>query len=478
MDFDLLIRDAGLRDGRRLDVGIDRGRVVAIGAGLAGDAQRTVDARGGLLLPGLHDHHIHLAATAAALSSVACGPPDVGDAEGLLRALRNNGGTGWLRGIGYHESVAGSIDRDWIDRAIASRPVRIQHRSGRMWYLNSMAIECLIESGPPPAGMERADGRWTGRLFDSDGWLRVRLGGTPPPLDEIGAQLAARGVTGVTDMNPENDRASGRYLEGERLRGALPQRLLLAGKDELAQADFNGIATGPLKLHLHESELPDFEATIAQIRDAHGAGRAVAVHCVTDVELVFTLGVLREAGTIDGDRIEHASVASDELVEEIADMSLKVVTQPHFVAERGDRYRADIAEGDWPKLYRLRSFMKAGVVLAGGSDAPFGRPDPWSSMAAAVSRRTADGVVLGADEALTPEAALDLFLAAPTDLARTRCIEHEAVADLVLLNQPWRVLRDKLGDAQVRATIIDGRIVHDAIDQTPVQGSLRADPFS
>ena len=98
----------------------------------------------------------------------------------------------------------------------------------------------------------------------------------------------------------------------------------------------------------------------------------MAVHCVTEVELVFTLAAFREAGPFAGDRIEHASVTPDALLEEISALKLIVVAQPHFVAERGDAYRAAIPAEEWPFLYRLRSFKSAGVTLAGGSDAPFG----------------------------------------------------------------------------------------------------------
>ena len=45
------------------------------------------DARGGALLPGLNDHHLHLFALAAAQSSVRCGPPEVTNKEELAAAL-------------------------------------------------------------------------------------------------------------------------------------------------------------------------------------------------------------------------------------------------------------------------------------------------------------------------------------------------------------------------------------------------------
>jgi predicted amidohydrolase YtcJ len=240
----------------------------------------------------------------------------------------------------------------------------------------------------------------------------------------------------------------------------LPQRVLLAGQLALGQARLDPALTlGPVKLHLHEAQLPDFDAAVALMRAAHDRGRVVAVHCVTLTELVFTLATLREAGVRRGDRIEHASVTPDEQLTEMAELGLAVVVQPNFVAERGDEYLADIAQEEWSNLYRLRAFAQAGVTMAGGSDTPFGAADPWAAMAAAVARRTRQGKLLGAGERLTPEAALALFLADPVKLDRTRCIEPGTSADLCLLARPWREARELLSAGLVKATIIGGQIV-------------------
>lgn len=64
-------------DGHRVDVVTRDGRVAAItahGAGRAvGRADEHIDGAGGALLPGLHDHHVHLLATAAAAWSSTSG---------------------------------------------------------------------------------------------------------------------------------------------------------------------------------------------------------------------------------------------------------------------------------------------------------------------------------------------------------------------------------------------------------------------
>jgi predicted amidohydrolase YtcJ len=463
----MLIHDAEMEGGARHDIRIEAGRVIEIGNLAPRDNEPTLDARGALLLPGLHDHHIHVAALAAARNSVPCGPPNVSTIDELRTALGRRG-AGWLRGVGYHESVAGLLDAATIDRIQPDRPIRIQHRGGRMWFLNSAGIDKLLAAHVPPPGLEKVNGRFTGRLFDEDGWLKSALGGQPPDFKEVGAMLARVGVTGVTEISPANDAVIAQHFSNQRASGHLPQTVLLAGKPCLCEADMAGLILGPVKLHLHEESLPDFDEFVAAMRDAHRQGRSVAVHCATEVELVFTLAAFDAAGPEYGDRIEHASVAPDTAVAEIARLGLAVVSQPHFIAERGDAYRSHVAAADQSYLYRLRAFLDAGVTLAGGSDAPFGGTNPWASMTAAVSRATPSGAQIGSSEALTPEQALDLYLRAPAALDRRRVIETGMTADLCLLDRNWQQARGDLASVAVRATWIDGRLIHNGVDQSPI----------
>jgi predicted amidohydrolase YtcJ len=65
----VLITDAELAGGSHRDIRIEGDRIAAIGPKLARTAGEPVLAAGGAaVLPGLHDHHIHLYALAAAES--------------------------------------------------------------------------------------------------------------------------------------------------------------------------------------------------------------------------------------------------------------------------------------------------------------------------------------------------------------------------------------------------------------------------
>jgi predicted amidohydrolase YtcJ len=464
----LLVRDAEV-EGVRADVRIAGGRVQAIGPCLAvRPGEASLEASGGALLPGLHDHHLHLLAWAAALASVPCGPPAVRDERALAAALRAapaqagpgaaGRGAGVVGGVGYPESVARGVAGTRLDALAPGAAVRVLHRSGALWMLSSEACRRLgLDAGVDAPGVERAaDGRANGRLFRLDAWLRERLGEeTLPDLAPVGAALTRFGVSGVTDATPDLAPAALDALARAAGAGALPQRVVLLGA---AAAGAGGFAVGPHKLVLDERALPPPATFAARLHEAHDTGRPVAVHCVTRAELVLALAAFEEAGVRAGDRIEHASVAPPELVGWIARLGLAVVTQPGFVRTRGDDYLREVDARDRPWLYRCAGFEAAGVALGAGSDAPFGAGDPWLAMQAAVDRRTLAGAALGVDEALSPERALALFTTpAEAPGGPPRRVAAGAPADLCLLDRPWARAREALSSDAVVATIARGR---------------------
>jgi predicted amidohydrolase YtcJ len=452
----MLIRDAELDGRKRVDLRIEHQRVASMGALSLRPNESLIEARGCALFPGLHDHHIHLAAYAASLVSVPCGPPDIRTAEEFAKQLSNHDeqSVGWLRGTGYHESVAGSIDRCSLDRIAPRRPVRIQHRSGRLWMFNSAGLALLDPAPGDP--LERHNGHPTGRLYDADDWLRTRLRSRFPSLADASCRLAGWGVTAVTDATASNGLKELDYISQAQYDGALLQSVLVMGDDHLTGVVNERI--GPRKFHLHDGEFPDFDATVAAIRRSHAAQRATAFHCVTRTDLTFALAALQAASAGPGDRIEHAAVAPPELVLQMQALGVTVVTQPNFIFERGERYLAEEPAENQPWLYRAKGLV--GIPLAAGTDAPFGEANPWALMDAAVTRKTREGQVIGADERLTPEEALGLFLGTSNDPggARRRVIVG-APADLVLLDRCWADARRDLAAVRVKATWKAGAVI-------------------
>jgi predicted amidohydrolase YtcJ len=446
---DLVVCSARI-EGRLCDIAVREGRIVSVTefrAGVVPPAHEHLDARRGAVVPGLIDHHLHLFAMAAARRSVAAGPPEVASAAqlrvALRRAARSLPRRAWLRAVGYHESVAGDIDAQWIDAVVRDRPVRVQHRTGACWIVNSSAARLL---GLPPDH--------DGRLYGEDVWLRDRVPGVETDLAPIGAELASYGVTSVTDATPFERTGDVEHLADVIERQGFPVQVTVTGGAAIAGfAPPPGVARGPVKVVVADHDLPSVEALVASYRAARQAGRGVAVHCVTRIALVLALAAWQEVGAEPGDRIEHGSVIPLELVPEIVELGLTVVTQPAFVAERGDEYLADVEPADVGDLWRCGSLRAAGVAVLGSSDAPFGPADPWRAIAAAVERRTRAGEVLGRGEGLRPRDALGLFV------GERRVVAGEP-ADLCVLDSGLDEVLAEPSAAHVTATVAKGKATH------------------
>jgi predicted amidohydrolase YtcJ len=456
---DLILRDVEVAGVTGLDIAIAGGIIRAIGRRLDGKATQEIDGAGGALLPGLIDHHIHLLALAAELDSIVLAPERswvacLQDADRRLPSGR------WLRATGYHESFMGALDRHRLDAVIPGRPVRVQHSTGALWVLNSEALERVGANEHSPAGVERAGaGAPTGKVFREDAWLRRTLRADYPSLAQVAALLDGYGITGVTDASVTNDQAAAALLAERGPRDGLRQRVyLMTGDPEAPVSTTPLLGAGPMKIMLDDEGLGDPAVMATKIRDARAHRRRVAVHCVTTAQLAYALAAFAEAGTLAGDRIEHGSLIDDAMADGIAKLGLTVVSQPAFVAQRGDRYLAEVDPAEHGHLYRLAGLKAHDVALAGSSDAPYGPADPWAGMRAAVTRRTVSGAVLAGDERLNPREALDLYLghfANPG--SRPRRIEVGEPADLCLMSAPLRIVLGELRSELVRATIVAGR---------------------
>jgi predicted amidohydrolase YtcJ len=431
-----VIRNAVL-DGRPVDVTIAGGLVTAIEAASAPNRYRIgaddfVDAGGGALLPGLHDHHIHLMALAAARSSIDVSPAAVHGVAGFAAAL---GGSELSRAVGYHDSVAGPLEGGKQDAIVGDRGWRVLHRSGALWVLSSAALAALPREVFDQPGVGRDEtGRPNGELFGLDTELRDHLGAAPPDLAAIGDELAGYGVTGVTDMTPTEHAGDLEHLEAGVLGPAFPVRVVVTGGPGLAPDAAPGLDRGPVKVVVADHCLPGVDDLILAFRSARRQRRPVAVHCVTRVALVLALAAWHDVGSVAGDRIEHGAVIPLELFDDIRGLGLTVVTQPAFVTERGDDYRRDVDAADQDDLWRCRSLLDGGIPVGGSTDAPYGAADPWCAVRAAISRTTPSGAVLGAAERLDAPGALNLFLADPVDPGGVgRSVEVGASAELCVL---------------------------------------------
>ncbi len=430
----MLIQRASLLDGTVVDIRVDEQIHEVADRLTPRPGEQIFDAARGTVIPGLHDHHVHLYSAAAARDSLWVGPPSVRTSAALAAVLAaaKPGADGWIRAIGYHESVAGDLDRAQLDALRLQTPVRVQHRSGVLWILNSAGLARVGLPDHPDGRLRNEDRGWSDALRQRE-----------IDLSDLSRRLSGYGITGVTDATPDLGAGDIVELVEAHRHGGLRQRVH---------------CLAPGKRILHDDRLDLAELT-AWITDRHGVGGPVAVHCVTAAQLVVTLAALRAAGGHPRDRIEHAAVVPQDNLNDLAELGVTVVTQPNFVAERGDQYLADVPAGEQHQLWRLASLLRADIPVALSSDMPFGGGDPWAAMRAAVHRKTGSGAVLGADERVSASTALAMFLGYPDRPAEARTVEPGQPGDLCVLLAPPPEVLENLDSDMVAATIVGGKAV-------------------
>jgi predicted amidohydrolase YtcJ len=159
-------------------------------------------------------------------------------------------------------------------------------------------------------------------------------------------------------------------------------------------------------------------------------------------------------------RIEHAGAMYPPLTARAADLGIVIVSQPGFLSALGDGF-AEAFPGHGDQLYAFGSWRRAGLTVAGSSDAPVISAAPLLGLRDAVTRRTAGGQVLGPGERLTARDALALYT---TDAAAAMHRDNEIgslepgkLADFVVLDgNPLRTVPERIADIPVLATVVDG----------------------
>lgn len=122
----------------------------------------------------------------------------------------------------------------------------------------------------------------------------------------------------------------------------------------------------------------------------------------------------------------------------------------------------------------LRSYVDAGVIVAGGSDHMIGHDrnravnpyNPFHGMWVAVARKTVQGTVITPEERLRRDEALRMYTdwAAYMQFAETKKgrIEPGLYADLVIIDRDYLTCpEDDIKDIQIVATILNGRVAYE-----------------
>lgn len=205
-----------------------------------------------------------------------------------------------------------------------------------------------------------------------------------------------------------------------------------------------------------------------RVKAVYRAGWPIALHAIGDAAIDLALDLIEDCQDSFGlrgapNRIEHFGVSRPDQVARAGRLGVAVTPQAGFLQPIGDQMadRLDDHRRDW--IYRGRTLVEAGVILAGSSDLPVADNDMLRGMQSAIDRRSDTGAVIGAQEGLTAEQALRSYTewsAAANGQSSTRgTLARAKFADAAVLSgSPLEA--DDLNDLDVLATFVGGSCTH------------------
>jgi predicted amidohydrolase YtcJ len=216
--------------------------------------------------------------------------------------------------------------------------------------------------------------------------------------------------------------------------------------------------------------LDDPETYRERALGAYRAGWPLALHAIGDAAIDLALDLIEEAQERYGRlaapcRIEHFGIARPDQLERAGGLAVAVTPQAGFIGPIGDQMADRVGPDRAGWLYRGRSVVDAGILLAGSSDLPVADNNLRRGMQSAVDRLTDSGAVLGAGEALTPEEALrthtEWAARATGQIADKGTLERGKLADFAVFSAS-PLTAPSIAQLDVVATVLGGELSFDA----------------
>ncbi len=496
-----------LRDDRILFVGD-----LATAKAKAAKDVRDIDLKGSAAYPGFVDAHAHL--TGIGLRELTLNLDQVKSVAELVAAVKAYAaahpegaiyGRGWIETHWPEKRFPTKAD---LDAAAPGRIVVLGRSDGHASVASSAALAKagITAATAAPAGgqiLKGPDGQPDGMLIDHAQSLVADV--IPPPsealkreaLRKAGALYAARGWTGLANMSVMADDLA--LLRDEAAKGSFHIRvdnyMDPSGATEVLsqgpRTDATGlIRTRGIKLYMDGAlgsrgaallepysdaeglglQLTPRDKGLALMKQAKAVNAQVAMHAIGDRGNRMTLDWFEQS--LAGDttarwRIEHAQIVADTDVPRFAKLGVIASMQPSHAI--GDLYFAParLGKARLHEGYRWKDFLKAGVVVAAGSDAPVEVGDPRIEFYAAVYRHGLDGFANAdwhLEEAVTRAEALKMLTLAPAYAVfrdkELGTLEAGKKADLTAFDNDLMTIEPKeILTAQPVLTVVDGKVV-------------------
>ncbi|QWF84135.1 amidohydrolase [Amycolatopsis sp. CA-230715] len=462
-----------------------------------------------VLLPGFNDAHQHPSIMAEQLLEVDCSPELVGSRAELLAKLAERATTTppghWVIGCRYDhaKSTGGTVlTRAELDRVCPDHPVFLRQIGMHWGVLNTVGLRAagLNESTELPPGGELgrdAAGRLDGTVYE-----RAMFELVEPAIPERGTDerlaglrryqrmMHAAGITSVGDalVWPRGLRLLQEAHARQELTLRVSMLLAYSGLDAMGalglrtglgdtrlriggvKAFVDGAVAGGTCLleepyadscghgiqAMPTEELADFVSTV------HRAGSTVCVHANGDRAIRLLLDAVEAAQRAHPrpharHRIEHCTLVDPGLLARIAALGLIAVPFGSYVAFHGEKLPGYYGRQRAERMFPHRALLDAGVPVAGSSDFPCGPYDVRLALRSCVTRRTADGTVLGEDQRISQAEALALYTTgaayASGEEHRKGTIAEGMLADFVVLDRdPFHVPGEELTEIEVEQT--------------------------
>jgi len=487
-----------------------------------------IDLQGRTVVPGFNDAHLHpspIYPFESPNTLINVGPEFVKDNDELVALLKKKAAITPagipIRGYGYQDTkLGGHPTRQLLDQVSTQHPVLIRHSSGHITAVNSFVLQLgdITKKTPDPPGgsFDRdAKGEPNGVCRESalNQFLRSDKMKKPEPAseqEELGAyrkcfdNYIAHGITSITEAGSSFPKME---LYKKLQAGGMPLRInLLMSESMLDDVIKRAIKQGYGNENLRISGIKVFhgnslsgrtcwlrnpynminpqtgdrdyygippkrsqEALDSLFSKIHRNGLQIACHSNGDREIEMVITAIEKTqendrGRARRHRIEHCSVTDHNILQRIKQDSIVTVFHS-YEYEHGDKMVV-YGEERWPMMHPNRTALDMGIHAAQHSDSPISAAIPLLRIQSMVTRTSAEGIVIGPNQAVTAEEAISLWTAggayASFEETIKGTLESGKLADLVVLSQdPTETDPSKIKDITVAQTMINGKIVYD-----------------
>ncbi len=490
-------------------------------ARLAGPETKVLSNGSAMVTPGFMDGHLHFMDGGFQLASVDLRPANTPAEfiERLAAFASERKRDEWILGGNWdHERWPGTPlpRREWIDSVTPNSPVLLYRLDGHMALTNSAALRLAhVDRATKdiPGGVIVRDprtGEPTGILKD-EAMGPVEAVIPSPSNEQRDAALkralehaATHGVTAFAHVDaPLAD--LGAYLRAKKA-GTLTARAALyfpiqhwkqvadtvtrigRGDDWVWIGGVKGYMDGSLGsttayFYQPYEDDPSTSGILTTPEDsmrawvgaADSAGLQVVVHAIGERANGLLLQIFDSVAQAHGPkdrrfRVEHAQHLRREDIGRFGKLDAVASMQPYHAIDDGRWAQKRIGPERIKTTYAFRSLLDQGATLSFGSDWTVAPIDPILGIYAAVTRRTLDGKNPNGwvpEEKITVEEALRAYTAGNAygvfAEGRRGRLAPGYLADLVLLDRDiTRIPPKEIEQAQVKATVVGGRVVFSA----------------